>query len=156
VGLNLESTVEGGSGGSFAVGNTRMGSTEDVAQDPDAAKPLPKGEPAQRGQNQSATRIPAATGGGEGVTRPKPLSRPKPDYPPLYESQGLEADVVVKITLNEDGEVVRAEIVTPSKYEKFNENALANARETRFTPATKDGKPIPWTLTYTVRFRIPE
>lgn len=159
VGLNLESTVEGGAGSSFAIGNTRMGKTDEVAEDPNAAKTLPKGEPAQRGQNQSATRIPALTSGsgsGRGVSKPKPLSRPEPEYPPMYESQGLEADVVVKVTLNEEGRVTEASVVTPSPHEKFNENALASARKTRFTPATKDGKPIPWTLTYTVRFRLPE
>ena len=35
VGLSLESTVVGGSGPSFAVGNTRMGKTADKAEDPE-------------------------------------------------------------------------------------------------------------------------
>lgn len=156
IGLNLESTVEGGSGPSFAVGNTRMGRTEKIAEDPDAAKPLPKGEPTQRGQNQSATRIPAATSGGKGVTKPEVLSRPEPEYPPMYEAQGLEADVKIRVRLDEAGRVVEASVVNPSPHEEFNANALANARKTRFSPATKDGKPIPWTLVYTVRFYLPE
>jgi len=127
-----------------------------VAEDPDAAQPLPEGEPAQRGQNPSATRIPAAASGGTGVTKPKRRVQPEPRYPPQYESQGLEADVVVKVRLDEKGDVVDARVVTPSEHDRFNESALANARKTRFTPAKKDGKPIPWTLTYTVRFRLPE
>ncbi len=155
VGLSMESTVEGSQGPAFAIGNTRMGTTDRIAEDPTPGS-LSNDESPQRGQNQAATRIPAAAAGGKGLVRPKVLDRVEPEYPQLYRAQNLEADVVVKVRIDETGEVIEARLVVPSKYEAFNAPALAAAKKTRFSPCLKDGQPIPWTVTYTVRYRIRE
>ncbi|NJK88395.1 MAG: energy transducer TonB [Myxococcales bacterium] len=88
--------------------------------------------------------------------KPKKLDASKPSYPPLYESQGLEADVVVEVQIDVRGEVTSVRVVTPSPHAEFDESAVAHARKSRFSPATRDGAPVPWTLTYTVRFRLDE
>ncbi len=157
VGLSLESTVEGGGGGpSFAVGNTRMGTTEHVAADAKEAKPLPKEAPTPAPPppvNRAATRIPSGPGGPTLVKphRKKPVP---PVYPQELRAQGIETDVVVEVTIDEAGKVKSARVLAPSPYAAFNDAALASARAEEFEPALKDGKPIEFTLTFTVRFRL--
>lgn len=155
VGLNLESTVEGGSGPGFAVGNTRMGKTAEKAEDPTEAKPLPKPQKKEipPPANRAATRIP--TKREVKLVKPKPIGGMKtPPFPELYKAQGLEADVTVRVRIDATGKVTEVEIVAPSKHPEFNENAKKTARAQRFSPATRDGEPIEYTITFTYRFRL--
>jgi protein TonB len=152
VGLNLESTVAGNGGPSFAVGNTRMGRTERVAENPDEAKPLerPKEPPPP---NAVATRVPTAA--KSVLVRPKPIGgMSEPSYPDLYQAQGLEADVGVRVRIDASGAVVEVEIVSPSQHPEFNESARRTAMAQRFSPATRDGAAIDFTITFTYRFRL--
>ncbi|MCK6547974.1 energy transducer TonB [Myxococcota bacterium] len=132
VGLNLESTTEGGSGPSFGVGNTRMGETEKVAQNPTDVAPTsktlgtPEGTGPAENVNQTATRIPTA--------------RAKL--------------VVVRVNIDEKGKVVDVTVVAPSPYPELNEAAKAAAKKQEWNPATRDGVPVPTKQTYTFRFRI--
>ncbi|MEM6862756.1 MAG: TonB family protein, partial [Myxococcota bacterium] len=154
VGLNLESTVSSGEGASFATGNTRMGVTRKAADAPGVEK-LRNNEPTQAGENRAATRIPAVSGDGEGIERPRfEGGRLKPPYPDIYRSQALEANVTVAVRIGADGRVERVDIARGSPYPEFEEAAVGTAKKQRFTPAKKDGRAIPWTLTYTYRFRL--
>lgn len=157
VGLSLGSTVKGGSGPSFSVGNTRMGQTAKTAADPNAAKTLPKtAAPPPKTPpkvNRVATRVP---------TEECKLQQPRakgptlePAYPKEYEAQELEAKVVLELRIGKDGRVMSAKVVKPSKYVKFNDNALKIVKRQRFTAASCKGRPgtereltIPWTYTY--------
>jgi len=155
VGLNLESTVSGGDGAAFATGNTRMGVTDREAEDPGEVEELRNDEPTQAGENRKATRIPAASGDGEGIERPRfEGGRLKPEYPELYRSQALEANVTVAIRIDEQGKVTEVDVASGSNYPEFEKAAIRTAKKQRFTPAKKNGRPIPWTLTYTYRFRL--
>src|SRR5206468_852910 len=107
VGLSLESTVEGGGGPSFAVGNTRTGDTEKKAVAPSEVPPVPG--PATRGPvapppeskgNQVASRIPVA---GVRYELPKRKHERKPPYPETPKSQGLEGDVTVLVKIDAEG-----------------------------------------------------
>ncbi len=155
VGLNLESTVSGGDGAAFATGNTRMGVTEREAEDPGEVEELGNDEPTQAGENRQATRIPAASGTGEGIERPRfEGEKLKPGYPELYRSQALEANITVAVRIDEEGKVTEVDIASGSNYPEFEKAAIRTAKKQRFIPAKKDGRPIPWTLTYTYRFRL--
>ncbi len=152
VGLNLESTAAGGDGPSFGVGNTRMGRSAETAEDPSAAKPIPKGSPppAQR----KATRAPVASG-GPSIVKPKFAGpRLEPKYPDDYRAQGLEATVTVEIVIGADGRVKRSRIVSGSKHEKFQEAALLVAKKQRWVPAKRDGEPVEFTITIPYRFTL--
>jgi protein TonB len=151
VGLSLESTAEGGDGPSFAVGNTRAGVTAEKAEPPKEvpATPAPEGPP-QPTTNRVASRIPTA-----GITYTMPGGTPKkPLYPSTLKAQGIEGDVGVTVQLDRTGRVTRVTIVKPSAYPEFNEAARQAAAAETFTPATRDGVPIPYPLTYTYRFRL--
>ncbi len=153
VGLSLESTTEGAGGPSFGVGNTRMGKTERIAEDPTEAKPLEK--PAQKilPVNRAATRIPTAS--RSVLVKPKPIGgmREAP-FPDLYKAQGLEADVTVRVRIDREGRVSEAEVVSAAAQPEFNRVATATARAQRFEPATRDGQAIEFTITFTYRFRL--
>jgi len=157
VGLSLDSTGAEGNGPAFAVGNTRMGDTDRKAVAPEAVPPpsseaprvaAPSGPAAT---NQIATRIPVA---GVKYAPPRRKNPRKPPYPSTLKSQGLEADVMVMVTLDATGKVRSARVIKESPYPEFNEAARKAALEEEFEPATRDGAPIPYSLSYTYRFRL--
>jgi protein TonB len=150
VGLSLESTVEGGEGPGFAVGNTRIGQTAPQAIDAREVVPASSEQSAVK-SNAVATRIPGA---GVSYAMPKRKQERKPQYPEVLKSQGIEADVTVMLSLDATGKVSRVKIVTPSPYPEFNEAARAAALAEQFEPATRDGVAIPYTLSFTYRFRL--
>jgi protein TonB len=159
VGISLEATVEGGGGPTFAVGDTRIGQTETQAASPRKAAPNTSASarqtktagPAGSGPNRVASRIPSAKAQ---YTMPKRRRPHNPPFPAELRAQGLEADVVVMVSLDETGKVTSVQIITPSAYPAFNEAALAAAKAEEFEPALRDGVPVPYTLSYKYRFRI--
>jgi periplasmic protein TonB len=155
VGLSLESTAEGGEGPSFAVGNTRAGSTAPQAEAPREVPPIPPpmAPPAPAAANQVATRIPTA---GISYTMPRRRAPSKPPYPETLKAQGIEADVSVMVSLDATGRVSSVKVVKPSPYPEFNEAARRAASAEQFDPATRDGVPIPYPLSFTYRFRLEE
>ena len=154
VGLNLESTTEGGNGPAFAVGNTRAGETADRAQAPQQAPaqaPAPVAAPAAV-KNAVASRIPVA-----GVSYVPPQfrgGRKQPPFPSLLKTQGIEGDVTVMVSISASGKVTKVKLIAPSPYNEFNDAARAAAESQEFEPATRDGVAFPYTLTYTYKFRL--
>jgi protein TonB len=153
VGLSLESTTEGGNGPAFAVGNTRAGQTADVAQAP---KDVPKTDvppPAPVARNAVASRIPTA-GVVYALPRFKGGAARQPPYPATLKAQGIEADVPVMLFINGQGKVTSVKILKPNTYPEFDEAVRAIALTQEFEPATRDGAPMPYTLSYIYRFRL--
>ena len=156
VGLSLESTVEG-SGPSFATGTSRMGQTETRAVDPSQAERAPAAAPApavtaQPGSGQRvASHIPTRDTQFE---KPKRLKPNRPEFPAALKAQGIEGDVTVRVDIAADGAVTSVSIVRGSGYPAFDEAARRAAASERFAPAIRDGKPVPFSLSYSYRFRI--
>jgi protein TonB len=157
VGLSLESTNGTGDGPSFAVGNTRMGETAKKAVAPEAVPPpsveappvaAPSGPAAS---NQVASRIPVA---GVKYSLPKRRNPKKPPYPTTLKSQGIEADVTVLVTISAEGKVTSVKLIKEAPYPEFNQAARQAALDEEFEPAARDGVPIPYTLSFTYRFRL--
>lgn len=157
VGLSLESTTEGGEGPGFAVGNTRLGETDKKAVAPKEVPPAVVAAPpvaAPSGPaavNQVASRIPSA---GVKYGLPKRRSKKEPPYPKTLEIQGIEADVAVLVNIDAEGKVTTVKIIKPAEYPEFNEAARSTALAEEFDPATRDGVPIPYTISFTYRFRL--
>jgi len=158
VGLSLESTTEGGEGPSFAVGNTRLGETDKKAKAPKEVGPAPTGTstlPAAGGPttNRAASHIPVA-GVQYGKPTPRGGKQKQPPYPPVLRSQGIEGDVPVLVNISAEGKVTSVKILKASSYPEFDEAARKTALEQEWEPATRDGIPMPFTLSYTYRFRL--
>ena len=149
VGLSLDSTSQTGDGPAFGVGNTRDGETETRAADPKKL-PAPVTDKAPT-VNQKASRIPSA---GAKYVLPKRRRPIKPPYPRALLSQGIEAAVTVLVSLDATGVVTTVKIIKSGGFPEFDESARKTALAESFEPAMRDGKPIPYTLSYTYRFDI--
>ncbi|MBN2715866.1 MAG: energy transducer TonB, partial [Deltaproteobacteria bacterium] len=159
VGITMSSTVTGGSGPAYAVGNTRMGTTAQV-QSAEKIEVLGKGrvsgaggesEPQAPAINRPATFIPTVS---SNFSRPKRLSEVALPYPQELKSKGIEGNVMVLIVIDEKGVVQKVRILKSSGYREFDEAALKAAREEVYSPAVKDGKAVEYNLKYTYRFRM--
>src|SRR5450432_56961 len=75
------------------------------------------------------------------------------EYPPEAEKAGLQADVKLKLTLDREGNVTKAEVTDPVG-NGFDEAAQAAALKFKFTPATRDGTPITVVIPYRYSFTL--
>ena len=66
---------------------------------------------------------------------------------------GLEGDVTLKIVIDPEGRVTRAETVK-SAGSGFDEEAMKAVKQSRFEPAQKDGQTVLAEFTYIYRFRL--
>lgn len=83
----------------------------------------------------------------------KPIQTARANYPPMALRAGLEGDVTLKIEIDAQGNVTKAEI-TKSGGAGFDEEALKAVKQSRFEPAQKDGQLVAAEFTYIYRFRI--
>ena len=83
----------------------------------------------------------------------KPVQNARANYPPMALRAGLESDVTLKIEVDPQGNVIKAE-VTKSGGELFDEEALKAVKQSRFEPAQRDGENIAAEFTYVYRFRL--
>ncbi|OGQ92276.1 MAG: hypothetical protein A2284_03545 [Deltaproteobacteria bacterium RIFOXYA12_FULL_61_11] len=148
VGLSLSSTAADGSGPTFTVGNTRLGTTPDIAASPELAAKEP---PPPEKVNRVASRLPLA---GVKYTLPKRKRPSLPAYPELLKRQGFEADVTVLVSLDASGRVLSVKLIKEAPYPEFNEAARLAALAEEFEPALRDGAAVPYTLSFTYRFRL--
>jgi TonB family protein len=108
----------------------------------------------------------AASGQGQGAGPPglsatptrvsreaKPVQTVRANYPPMALRAGLESDVGLRIEIDPEGHVTKAEI-TKSGGAGFDEEALKAVRQARFEPAQRDGHNVPAEFTYVYRFRL--
>ncbi len=136
---------------------------ESVPSDPPAAGAAPDAGPGDTPNAEPGDEADRDAGAGPetgaepagDLERPKLLEDSPPRYPAAAWEEQIEADVVVLLTLDVEGRVTEAEVVTPAGH-GFDEEALRAARKLRFTPARVGGVPTPVKIRYTFRFRVPE
>lgn len=157
VGIELSSTVKGGAGPAYAVGNTRMGATA-ASQSFEKIEKLTRGTQSGKGggdvaavSNRKATFIPTVS---SNFTRPKRLQSVELPYPPALKSKGIEGNVVVLIVIDEQGTVQKVRILKSSGYREFDEAAMKAAQKELYSPAQRDGQAVEYNLKYTYRFRM--
>jgi TonB family protein len=83
----------------------------------------------------------------------RPIQTVRATYPPMALRAGLEGDVSLKIEVDGQGKVTRAEI-TKSGGPGFDEEALKAVTQSRFEPAQRGGHNVPAEFTYIYRFRL--
>jgi TonB family protein len=119
--------------------------------------------PAQRGAAQAPATpaepasVPApAPEDPSAVTQPKLLAFVDAGYPDEARAQKLEAEVLLVLTIGEDGFVESAELAGPPVGYGFDELALGAARRFVFEPATKGGQPLRSRIRYRYEFKFQE
>ena len=92
------------------------------------------------------------------ITLPKPTNQVQPDYPPQAKKQGVEAEVILKLTIDAQGAVTKALVDTPSgKPFDFESPALRAAKKLTFEPARyPDGRAFSAIIRYKFEFRLEE
>ena len=142
----------------------RAAEPEPVAREPVASdRPQPGITPAPRtaGADPSTSQPRAAFRRGDliregdtDVVPPILRSVPEARMPPLAERQRREAVILVRVLVDENGNVASAEIqdTDPSR-KMFHPEALRAAKRARFEPGTKDAIPGKMYQTLPIRFR---
>lgn len=90
---------------------------------------------------------------GNGVTPPKGVSMPNPEYSDKARKKKISGTVVVAMVVTPDG-TVRDVTVIKSLERSLDQQAIAAVKTWTFEPATKDGKPVAVHLHAEVSFRI--
>lgn len=107
----------------------------------------------ERGGRGEGNNPPSSGKGEKGFREARPLQTAKAAYPPMALRMGFEADVALKVLVDTEGKVVKADIIKSAGM-GFDEEALKAVRQFRFEPARKDGKNIASEFTYIYRFRL--
>jgi TonB family protein len=111
--------------------------------------------PAEEPPRPKTLAAPAPTKHSAGCSsplqKPVPISVPKPEYPVALRGPAGNGRVRVKLTVDQRGNVIGAEILSGMR-EEFNQAALAAARRARFEPGTHCGSPVVASFTVAMRF----
>jgi TonB family protein len=87
-----------------------------------------------------------------GVLNGKAISKPAPNYPAAAKSAGVQGVVVVKIVIDEEGKVIKAEAV--SGHPVLRDEAVKAALKARFTPTKLEGTPVKVTGSISYNFTL--
>ncbi|MGH7927998.1 MAG: energy transducer TonB, partial [Candidatus Binatia bacterium] len=104
------------------------------------------------GRGSGAPGLPAQSGPIRTNRQAKPIETARASYPPMALRAGLESDVTLKIEVDTEGRVTKAEI-TKSGGSGFDEEALKAVKQSRFEPARQNGQLVPTEFIYVYRFR---
>jgi periplasmic protein TonB len=90
---------------------------------------------------------------GNGVTPPKGIYMPNPQYSEKGRKKKINGTVLVTIIVNADG-TVRDAKVTRGLERSLDQQAIVAVSKWKFEPATKDGKPVAVHVPVEVDFRL--
>jgi TonB family protein len=117
-------------------------------------KPVPTGKPASTLVPTPAPSLYGETHFAEkGVTAPRAIFSPHPDYTEKARKAGLEGTVQLSARIGEDGRVGDV-YVLQSLGMGLDEKAIDALRKWKFEPARKDGKPVPVDAKININFTL--
>jgi len=124
---------------------------------PKEQAPIPQGTlhdpPVFDPKTGEACAWPSVTVPGAGISMPKAIYTPEPDYPNGARGDRANGAVLLAVDLGEDGLVKRVCLLSAAR-DDLGRQALDTVRTWRFNPAQKDGVPIPSSLKIEVTFQI--
>jgi TonB family protein len=82
------------------------------------------------------------------------LKMVKPEYPPDALALGIEGYVLVEAYVITDGTVAEAWVQSAFGPKSFERESLHAVRQFQFKPAMEEGKPIPFWVSFLIRFEI--
>jgi TonB family protein len=140
---------EYGLGGSGEGLNPGSRGTTERGSDDAATQPIPPSKPLL------AHSPPPEPPKPKGPTRPpKPLDWADPPYPQQARQQGVEGVVVVKLTVDAQGNPQKVRVGQSSGYAILDEAAVTHVARTRFSPGIQNGESVPAAISFRVRFRL--
>jgi protein TonB len=130
-----QSPIQEPGAGSEPAGDGRQGSAVH-------SSPLGEGGPPNDGP------VDSSFGSGDG---PRFLSKTLPKYPRLARELGKEGTVLLRLTIDERGRLLRVELVKKAG-SGFDEEAVRAVKSSTFSPAKKGGKPVLCRAQLPIRF----
>ena len=92
---------------------------------------------------------------GDGVSLPKVVREVKPKYTPQAMEAKIQGSVWLECVVNELGDVSDVQVTRSlDKEYGLDEEAIAAARQWKFEPGRKDGKPVPVRVTIELTFTL--
>jgi TonB family protein len=88
----------------------------------------------------------------KGMKPPKATKSPDPDYPQIPSDAESNGIVVMLVGINEKGHVDLVHVLRASN-EAFQDSAVSTVKTWKFSPAKKDGKPVPVKVTVEMKFQ---
>jgi TonB family protein len=88
-----------------------------------------------------------------GVKLGRPLSTPDPEYAESARKAKIQGTVMVAVAINAEGTVDAVKVVC-SLEPGLDANAAYAVKHWKFTPATKDGKPVPIQIEASTSFHL--
>ena len=85
---------------------------------------------------------------------PKPRQRRSPEYPSKARERGIEGHVVLKIKVNERGDVEHVRVVESEPMGVFDMVAVNAINDWQFDPATYKGQPVAVSVSQRIPFRL--
>lgn len=83
------------------------------------------------------------------------LHNPKPPYPAMSIEKGEEGAVTLRVVVEPDGSPSQVEVIKSSGYRRLDRSALDTVRrQYKFIPATRLGKPIQSTYSFSINFSL--
>jgi TonB family protein len=89
----------------------------------------------------------------DGLTFPKDLDMPNPEYSEAAQKAKLQGDVLLGVVVDTNGKA-RSVWVVQALGEGLDEKSVQAVRRWNFTPATKHGRPVPILINLAVPFRL--
>jgi protein TonB len=77
-----------------------------------------------------------------------------PRYPSIARRRAWQGTVVLELSVRADGTVAAVKLRESSGYDVLDQEAIRVAREWRYEPGTRDGKPVAEKLLQPVEFRL--
>jgi protein TonB len=98
----------------------------------------------------------ATTPAANVIQKATPLYKinPPPAYPRPARRRGIEGVVLIKVLVNQSGEVSELELEKSSGHRILDKAALKSVRKWQFTPGNRGGKPIEMLVTVPVHFKL--
>ena len=104
---------------------------------------------------QAPSRSGIGAGAGQGNSHAVIKSKPEPEWPEKVKTDG-KFTIVLRAIFGSDGKVRDIKVfevrpkepegLTKKELEEFSRRAVEAAREIKFVPGTKDGRPVSWRM----------
>jgi len=91
---------------------------------------------------------------GEGVTAPSPIYKPEPGYTPEARQAGIEGKMTLAIVVDAQGNVTDVQETSEGLGGGLDKSAMDAVKTWRFTPATRNGVPVPVRVMVEVSFHL--
>jgi protein TonB len=126
--------------------------TQEVTQPPVEVSAEPRPSPAVEPAPVESSSEPIETEFGAAVA-PSFLHREMPVYPVFARKLSKEGKVVLRLTIDERGNLLNVEVLETAGY-GFVESAIDAVKKSAFLPAKKNGKPVTSRALLPVSFRL--